>query len=251
MNPETNEDIANAKSARKFMWILMLIPIGLGVGVVMSNINFRKVEAAKADVAQFRVSQSFDKANFQDDMEKIFRSSDKDSDYFLRYISSTLGINNYLTKIPYQGHDQYLGYYDIKGKDDQSVTAVVVELDENNPIAKSALLAIPTEVIKSLAGEKGFSHKLRFIFLPEKFDGNEKKLLLKKEQMKNIFILRAGGEFTTNDDIAWRMKDNVWQHPAIAYPHESVSDRITLGQVEMALKAAVELKAKLESEMQK
>ena len=250
MTPETGQDIQDAKSAKKFMWILMLIPIGLGVGVVLSNINFRRVEAEKADIAQYRASQTFDKASFQDDMGKIFLSEDKDTDYFLRHISSTLGINNYLTKIPSQEDGFNLGYYDIKGKDKKSVTAVVIELDESNPVAKASLLAIPTAVIKSLAGEKGFSHTLRFVFLPKKYDGNERNIRLKEEELKEVFILRAGGSFTTNDEISWRVEGTIWQHPALAYPHESVSDRITPGQVELSLNAARQLKTFLEKEMQ-
>lgn len=254
MTPESKqdseEDIKNAKSAKKFIWILMLIPIGLGVGVVLSNINFRRVEAEKADVAQFRASQTFDKVSFQDDMEKIFLSKDKDSGYFLRHISSTLGINNYLTTILSQGSEIQLGYYDIIGKDKKSITAVVIELDESNPVAKASLLAIPTAVIKSLAGEKGFSHTLRFVFLPVKYDGNERNLRLKGEELKEIFILRPGGGFTTNDEMNWRVEESIWQHPAMAYPHESVSDRITPGQVELSLNAARQLKTLLEKVMQ-
>lgn len=250
MISEAGQDIKDAKSAKKFMWILMMIPIGLGVGVVLSNINFRKAEAAKADIAQYRASQTFDKDSFQDDMEKIFLSKDKDTDYFLRHISSTLGLNNYLTQIPCQGYERNLGYYEIIGEDKKSVTAVVIELDESNPVAKSSLLAIPTAVIKSLAGEKEFKHTLRFIFLPIKYDGNERNLHQKGEELKKFFILRAGGSFSTNDEISWRAEKDVWQHPALAYPHESVSDRITQGQVELSLNAARQLKLMLETEME-
>ena len=37
-----NEEIQDAKSAKKFLFILMLIPVGLGIGVVLSNVNFRR-----------------------------------------------------------------------------------------------------------------------------------------------------------------------------------------------------------------
>ena len=249
MTQETAQDTKDAKSAKKFMWILMLIPFGLGVGVVLSNINFRKKEAAKTDVAQYRASQTFDKASFQDDMAKIFLSKDENADYLLRHISSTLGINNYLTKIPSQGSNAGLGFYDIKGEDEKTITAIVIELDESNPVAKSSLLAIPNAVIKSLAGEKGFPHTLRFVFLPKKHDGNKRNLRQKGEKLKAVFILRAGGDFSINDELDWRATENVWQHPALAYPHESVSDRITPGQVELSLQAARQLKMMLEEEM--
>lgn len=249
MTPETEQDIKDSKSAKKFMWILMLIPIGLGVGVVLSNINFRKKEAAKADMTQYRASQIFDKAAVEDDMAKIFHSKGKTTDYFLRHISSTLGINNYLTILPVHGYGANLGYYDIKGKDKEIITAVVIELDESNPVAKSSLLAVPTAVIKSLAGEKGFTHTLRFIFLPKKYDDNKLNIRQKGETLKDVYIIRAGGGFTLNDEISWRANENVWQHPALAYPHESVSDRITPGQVEISLQAAKQLKLQLEKEM--
>lgn len=249
MTPDTAQDIKDSKSAKKFMWILMLIPIGLGLGVVLSNINFRKKEEAKADVAQYRASQTFDKAAFQDDMAKIFLSQDETADYFLRHVSSTLGINNYLTILPIQSYGANLGYYDIKGEDEQTITAVVVELDESNPVAKSSLIAVPTAVIKSLAGEKGFTHTLRFVFLPKKYDANERDLRQKDEELKAAYIIRAGGNFTTNDEISWRVTEDIWQHPALAYPHESVSDRITPGQLELSLLAAKQLKILLEKEM--
>jgi hypothetical protein len=250
MTPKIEQDTKDVKSARKFMCILMLIPIGLGVGVVLSNINFRKNEAAKTDIAQYRASQTLDKASFKDDMAKIFLSKDENTDYLLRHISSTLGINNYLTKLLSQGYGASLGFYDIKGENAKFITAVVIELDESNPVAKSSLLAIPTAVIKSLAGEKGFQHTLRFVFLPKKYDGNKLNLRQKDEELKAVFILRAGGDFSINDEITWRVTDNVWQHPAMAYPHESVNDRITPGQVEFSLQAARRLKLMLEEEMQ-
>jgi|TARA_B110000908_G_scaffold172650_1_gene241659 hypothetical protein len=250
MNPETGQEIKDAKSAKKFMWILMLIPIGLGLGVVLSNINFRKKEAAKTDIAQYRASQIFDKDSFQDDMAKIFLSQDENTDYFLRHISSTLGINNYLTILPTQGYSSNLGYYDIKGEDEKIITVVVIELDESNAVARSSLLAISTAVIKSLAGEKRFPNTLRFVFLPKEHDGNRRNLMQKDEELEAVFNLRAGGGFSLNDKINWRATENIWQHPAMAYPHESVSDRITPGQVELSLQAAKQLKMMLQKEMQ-
>lgn len=249
MTTDAEQDAKDAKSAKKFFWILMLIPIGLGIGVVTSNINFRKSEEAKSDIAQYRASQTFDKAALKDDMEKILISKDEGTDYFLRQISSSLGINNYLTTQPSHGYGPNLGYYEIKGRDEEAITAVVIELDESNPVGKSALLAIPTAVIKSLAGEKEFPHTLRFVFLPKKYMGKKLNLRQKGEKLKSLFIIRAGGHFSTNDDIEWRNESDVWQHPAMAYPHKSVSDHITPGQVELSLVAAQQLKKILESEM--
>ncbi len=247
MNSEQEQD---AKSAKKFLWILMMIPIGLAIGVVTSNVNFREAEESKADLEQFKVSQMFDRSAIEDDMEKILLSKDENADYFLRHISSTLGINHYLTVRSSPGYGANLGYYDIKGRDNERITVVIVELDESNPVAKAALLAVPVAVIKSLAGEKGFSHTLRFVFLPKKYDDNSSNLREKGEDLESYFMIRAGGGFTINDDISWKRGD-VWYHPAMAYPHESVSDYITPGQVELSLEAAVQLKELLVAEMQK
>jgi len=251
MTSKVAQDAKDVKSARKFLWILMLIPIGLGAGVVMSNINFRKKENERSDIIQYRASQVFDRAAIEDDMRKIFLSEGEDSDYFLRHVSSTLGINNYLTIEPTQGYGANLGYYDIKGDDVAVITAVVVELDESNSVAKSALLAIPTAVIKSLAGEKGFANTLRFVFLPKQYAGNKRDIRRKGEELKSFYVLRAGGDFSINDDIEWRVEGEVWRHPAMAYPHESVNDRVTLGQVELALRAAGQFKKVIEAELQK
>ena len=250
MNSGEEQDAKDAKSAKKFFWILMMIPIGLGIGVVTSNVNFREAEESKADLEQFKVSQVFDRSGIEDHMEKILLWRRENADYFLRHISSTLGINHYLTVRPSSGYGANLGYYDIKGSDEERITAVIVELDESNPVAKAALLAVPTAVIKSLAGEKGFSHTLRFVFLPKKYDGNSSNLKVKGEALESYFMIRAGGGFTINDDVSWR-KGDVWYHPAMAYPHESVSDYITPGQVELSLQAAVQLKELLVAEMQK
>ncbi len=249
MNSEAEKDTQDERSAKKFFWILMLIPIGLGIGVVSSNINFRKKEEAKYDIAQYRASQTFDKAALLDDMEKLILSKDENNDDLLRQISSSLGINNYLTTKPSQGYSANLGYYDIKGDDEETITAVIIELDESNPVGKAALVAIPTAVIKSLAGEKDFPHTLRFVFLPKKYAGNKLNLRQKGEELKSFFIIRAGGDFTTNDPIDWRKGSDFWQHPAMAYPHESVSDHITPGQVELSLTASQQLKKMLVLEM--
>lgn len=246
-----NTDAKDGKSAKKFLFILMLIPIGLGVGVFLSNINFRKQEDEKAQLEQFKVSQVFDKADIEDDMKKIAASAGEGTDYFLRHISSTLGINNYLTRRPTDDTNSIIGYYDIKGEDEKVITAVIVELNEQNPVANSALLAIPTAVIKSLNGEKGFSHTLRFIFLPKEHKGNQLNLKVKGEVVKSHFIIRAGGDFTLDDEIAWKSDNNVLQHSAMTYPHESLRDSITAGRVELALQAARQLKVILELEMQK
>lgn len=251
MSVEATQEAKDMKSAKKFMWILMLIPIGLGVGVVTSNINFRKAEEAKADTSLYRASQIFNKAGLEDDMTKILLSQGEGADYFLRHISSTLGINNYLTVDPIQGSGSNRGFYDVEGEDAKSVTAIVIELDESNPVAKSSLLAIPAAVIKSLAGEKDFTHTLRFIFLPKKYDGNEFLLKEKGERLKSHIIIRAGGDFSLNDDIKWREENLVWRHPAMAHPHESVDDYITEGQVELSMQAALDLKKSIELMMVK
>ncbi len=246
-----NTEAQDRKTAKKFLCILMLIPIGLGVGVVLSNINFRKQEDEKAQLEQFKVSQVFDRADIEDDMKKIVTSSGEESDYFLRHISSTLGINNYLTRRHTDDANSISGYYDIKGEDEKAITAVVVELNELNPVAKSVLLAVPTAVIKSLNGEKGFSHTLRFVFLPKGYEGDKLNLKIKGEVMKSHFIIRAGGNFTLDDEVAWKLDNNVLQHSAMAYPHESLRASITQSRVELALQAARQLKGILELEMQK
>ena len=245
------EEIQNAKSAKKFLFILMLIPIGLGCGVALSNINFRKEEEKKSKLEQFKVSELFDKDNLQDDMEKILASSGEDYNYFLRHISSTLGINNYLVTRPTQEDDGSLGYYDIVGEDEEKITVVIVELDEVDSVAKSSLLAAPTAVIKSLAGEKSFSHTLRFVFLPKKFTGNQLNLRVKGESIVSHYLIRVGGGFTLDDEVAWRSLDGVWSHPAMALPHESLRGKITEGRVALTLQAARQLKSILEAEMQK
>jgi hypothetical protein len=256
MNLEEEKEVKeaqDAKSAKKFLWILMLIPIGLAVGVVTSNINFRAAEKEKEDLEQFKVSQTFDRNAIKDDMEKVVLSVDEDSDYFLRHISSTLGINNYLTIRTSPSYSKNIGYYDITGEDKKSISAVVVELNETNPVAKSALIAIPTAVIKSLAGEKNFSNTLRFVFLPQKYDGEPLNLILKSEELKELIVIRPGGGFTLNDEISWRKTlsgiESVWLHPAMAYPHESVSNYVTPGQVELTLQAALHLKEMITAKM--
>jgi len=252
MTPEAQQEEIDKKSARKFLWILMLIPIGLGVGVVLSNINFRRVEANKNDVTQFRISQEIRRDGLVDDIQKLFTSQSQSSDYFLRHISSTLGINNYLTMKPSSDEGASLGFFDIKGKKEDAITAVIVELDEKNAVAKSSLVAITSAVIQGLAGEREFSFTLRFIFLPSRFSGKLGDLTQKGEKLKQKVFLRAGGNFTINDPILWKIsEDNNWQHPATDYPHESVSDRITEGQIELSLQAARQLKVRLLDLMQK
>jgi len=245
----TKQEVQDAKSAKKFLFILMLIPIGLGVGVVMSNVNFRKQEEEKAQLERFKVSQLIDKDSFRDDMEKILASDDESPDYFLRHISSTLGINNYLTRRPTYVDGGILGYYDIEGENEKQITAVIIELDSSDSVVKSSLLAIPTAVIKSLAGEKEFSHTLRFVFLPEKYQGNELNLRVKGESLKSQFLIRGGGNFTLDEEVKWKSSEGVWQHPAMTYPHESLRRKITDGRVELGLQAARQLKAILEDEM--
>jgi len=226
------------------------MPIGLGLGVVLSNINFRKQEDKKAEMEQFKVSQLINKDDFRDDMGKIVSSHGEDPNYLLRHISSTLGLNNYLTRRPSQNDEGILGYYDIKGDDEKVITAVIVELDvDTDPVAKASLIAIPTAVIKSLAGEKDFPHTLRFVFLPKKYQGDPLNLRVKGESIESQFLIRVGGEFTLDDDVAWRSSGYVWQHPAMVEPHESLRGKLTEGRVELAIQAAHQLKSLLAEKM--
>ena len=128
---------------------------------------------------------------------------------------------------------------------------MIIELDEEVSVAKSSLLAVPTAVIKSLAGEKTFTHTLRFVFLPKKFSGNQLNLRVKGESIKSQYLLRTGGDFTLDDEVAWKSIDGVWQHPALAFPHESLRGKMTDGRIELSLQAARQLKGILEVEMQK
>ena len=181
------------ESSNKYIWLLLILPLGLMVGTVTSTCSHLKDDMAENDFSRYRVSQNWDKKSLRDDMEKVLLVGKDDGEILLKNTSSSLGLHSYLKIRATQNYGPKLGIYDIKGDDEDKITAVVVELDHSPSLAKAALLGAVIAEIKSLAGETNFSHTLRFVFLTKStsLEQMEGEIVTGNERLDSYLLLRT------------------------------------------------------------
>ncbi len=236
-------EVENA-SMTKYWWILMIIPIGLIIGTVTSTCNHLKHDKEKDEMAEYRVSEDFNKQSLEDDLRKAFATPKQDSKITLKGISSSNGLNHYLKLRPVRDGTGALGYYDVKSEDEDNsgqIVAIVTELDEENAASRAAMIAIKIAVMKSVFGETNFKHTLRFVFIPNRksnIEVNSEILTLKGEKLVDFYLLRPMDQ-PNFEKVRWIEENNIISHPAL---DRKLGEALTEQQLNLAFEAAKQLR---------
>ena len=234
-------------SVTKYWWFLMIIPIGLIVGTITSTYNHLKHDREKDEMAEYRVSEDISKRSLEDDLRKAFETPNQDPKITLKGISSSNGLNHYLKLRLVGDGTGSLGYYDVKSekKDNQDqVFAVVIELDEVDPVSRATMIAVKVATMKSVFGETDFKYTLRFVFLPSKASNILEKpeiLTMKGEDLVGYYILKPMDQ-PTYDKVGWAISGNVISHPALDRRAEQI---LTERQINLTFEAAKQLRVLL------
>lgn len=248
---------AEPSRQRSSFWLLvMLLPIGLFVGVVTSTCSHLHQDAAKKEAEKFQASVNLSKPDIADDLQKAFAYDPRDVGKRLRFIASSIDQRNF--------HFQYIkgtegqenarqGYFEIKGKRENEYTVVLIPMLESTGIPRAARESVAIAVVKSLAGEKKFTHSLRFIFYPRKLLADqavEAQLSLDVNGTPRVReVLYLSTEELAGEQVAggWLRNGHAWSHEALVL--EEGEEGISMHRIDTCYQAAASLRSYLLGKM--
>lgn len=212
------------KSARKYWWIIMLIPIGLAVGTVTSLVNHLSKNKEEEAQEQFKVAVELNAKDIENALKKslIFGKRNLDSEIGL---SNTESVKRFIqgdvspggtgqqwqsAKIATtQNKTIKLSYTDIVGSNEDDIVAVVIELVSEKSKADASKIAITPAIIRSLLKEKPLS-TIRFVLTPITQSANThaedlKRVTLKYDQkLLHTIVLKEQETVELSDVDDWK-----------------------------------------------
>ncbi len=225
-----------AGNSKKYLWIIMILPIGLIIGTITSAYNHIKSDLEKNDGSAHWVSVDFDPKSIKADIELAFNHPTTENEMQIRRISSALGLDAYLSTRMLKDNQGKVGYLDIESEESDEIVVVVVELDQQDAVAKSTQIGLSVAVIKSLLGEKKFTKTLRFIYVPETKSASElvKQVIERGEKLTDLYILRPSTLQTDLEDrVRWLSvqvagfgKVHVLSHPAFNVGKQELTPKL-------------------------
>lgn len=212
------------KSARKFLWILMLLPIGIAVGSITSLVNhLSKNQEAEAQ-EEYKVAVALNAKDITNAMKKSLL-------FGKRNLTSEIGLTNTESvkrfikgDVSPGGTGQQwedakvttsnnrtikLSYTDIQGADKDQIIAVVIELVGKKNKADTSKIAITPAVIRSLLKEKPLT-TIRFVLTPSTGSASQhaeeiRRVSLKKNQtLLHTIVLKEQDEVKLSDTDEWK-----------------------------------------------
>ncbi|SHJ62283.1 hypothetical protein SAMN02745181_2202 [Rubritalea squalenifaciens DSM 18772] len=235
-SPDHTEEQINQRSARKYWWLLMLLPIGLAVGTITSLVQHLRKDQIEQEQAAFKVAVEL---NVQDigtamdgalvigerNMEsELGRKNIRSTRRFIEGVVSPGGTGLQFQKVKSTNIDEktvYQSYVDITKyqkdklenkvlplKQERQVIAVLIELEGEKTRGNAAKLAIIPSVIRSLAEFKPET-TLRFILAPARKDlsghlaDTRQQLLGEKETLLALIVLKEKPDATAAEANDW------------------------------------------------
>ncbi|MEO1858182.1 MAG: hypothetical protein ABGY95_12570 [Rubritalea sp.] len=213
------------KSARKFWWIIMILPIGLVIGTVTSVINHLRQNEEKEAQLEFKVAVALNAKDIQIAMEraqllgernlstKLGRKNTSSVSRFIQGSVSPGGTGIQFTKANTNasGENQLqLAYADIEGAKKNEFVAVVIELIGEKGQADTAKLGLTPSLIRSLA-EANPTYTLRFILSPETQSASKHAQSLRrntlsseKQKLHKVIVLKEQDSVDISDPNDWK-----------------------------------------------
>ncbi|MFC5050335.1 hypothetical protein ACFPK9_06900 [Rubritalea spongiae] len=265
-------DSVDKKSARKYWWIIMLLPIGLAAGTILSLINHLKQNEKQEEHNQYKVAVALNAKDIETGMQRalllgertldtdIGRANLQSASRFIQGSVSPGGTGQQFDnshRLKHDGHPINLSFVDIEGVQENDFTVVVIELSHKKSKGDAAILGLTPSVIRSLAEAQPLN-TLRFVLTPytQSTDAHaaqiSKELLNRKQSLNKLLVLKTQDSVGISDLFDWvSTSDNSKPvelessthleitHPALlAEPVDSISP----AQVIATLKAADQLR---------
>lgn len=215
------------KSARKYWWIIMLLPVGLAVGTITGLYQHLRKDQTEQEQAEFKVATDLNVNDLysvmrnardlgtRDPSSEIGRKNIRTANRFIQSIISPGGTGQQFSKTKLSnidGQTLYLNHTDIKGTNPSQVVAVVIELEGSNTKGNTTKLAIFPSLVRSLLEAKP-NKTIRFILTPQNqpleqiTNQIQRKLIARGETLASLILLREKPTVSTADSDDWTLLD--------------------------------------------
>ena len=218
--------LTDTKSARKFWWIIMILPVGLVIGTVTSLVNHLRQNEEKEAQLEFQVAVALNAKDIEITMDRALLLGQRNLTTELgrnntqtvsRFIQGSVspggtGIQFTETNINSAGNRKIkLAYADIIGAKKNDFVAVVIELVGEKGKADAAKLGLTPSLIRSLSEAKP-THSLRFVLSPETQSAKKHAESLRnntlesnKQRIHKVIVLKQQDEVEISDPNDWKI----------------------------------------------
>ena len=260
-------DSEDKKSARKFLWILMILPIGLIAGTVLSLINHLDHDKKEKEHNQFKVAVALNAADIKTAMERPLllgersettefgRKNTQTARLFLQGSVSPAGSGLIFSEkraLSVNGDSPFVSYVDIPGINEDEIILVVIELVDKKSKGDASKLGLTPSLIRSLIDEKPLK-TIRFVFTPtmrsaEEHANSLSELILEKKQtLDKVIVLKTQPEVSVTDTNDWTSLTQSEERIELTHPvlHATAVDTISDTHLEATLNATDQLRTYL------
>lgn len=255
------------KSARKFFWIIMILPLGLLVGTILSVINHLDHDKKEKEHNQFKVAVALNADDIKTGMERSLligersettefgRKNTQTVRLFLQGSVSPAGSGLIFTEkraLSVNGDAPFVSYVDIPGINEDEILLVVIELVDKKSKGDASKLGLTPSLIRSLIDEKPLK-TIRFVFTPTTRSAEEhanalsELTLKKKNKLAKVIVLKTQPEVAISDLNDWKHLTASTEHIEITHPalHATEIEVITDAHLAATLKATNQLRTLL------
>jgi hypothetical protein len=214
------------KSARKYWWIIMILPIGLVIGSITSVVHHLRQNEEKESQQEFQVAVALNANDIESAMThslligkrniatEVGRNNILAVNRFIQGAVSPGGTGLQFTEVNITTHEQKklrLAYTDIEGFKKNEFVVLVIELVGKKGKSDAAKLGITPSLIRSLAEAKPL-YSLRFVLSPETQSADQHAQSLRKhtlssqkQRLHKVIVLKEQNEVKITDPNDWNI----------------------------------------------
>lgn len=215
------------KAPKKYVWILVILPIGLLVGTITSLVQHLRKDSQAQDQQQFQSPTSLNAADIRKSMQASLLLGKRETTSipgrkhltttrrFIEGDVSPAGTGHQFISKPMlsiDGQTIPLSYVDLPGKKPKNIIAIIIELPGESGKGDSAKLSITPALIHALTQHNG-SHTLRFVLSPITADADThyqhlKRLTLSSdERLLSTIVLKLCDLLPLDAELQWMLSD--------------------------------------------
>jgi hypothetical protein len=214
------------KSARKYWWIIMILPIGLVVGSITSVVHHLRQNEEKESQKEFQVAVALNADDIESAMTlslligkrnittEMGRNNIQAVNRFIQGAVSPGGIGLQFTGVNITTNGQKklsLAYTDIEGDKKNEFVVLVIELIGEKGKSDAAKIGLSPSLIRSLAGDKPL-YSLRFVLSPETLSASQHAQSLRKHTLSSrkqilhkVIVLKEQDVVNITDPNDWKI----------------------------------------------
>lgn len=218
--------LTDNKSARKFWWIIMILPIGLVIGTVTSVVNHLRQNEEKEAQLEFQVAVALNAKDIDSTMERslligkrhtatdVGRNNIQAVNRFIQGSVSPGGTGIQFTETNIKSADNRkikLAYADVPGTKKNDFVVLVIELIGEKGRADAAKIGLTPSLIRSLTEAEPL-YSLRFVLSPETKNAKQHAETLRnhtltshKQEIRKVIVLKEQENVDITDPNDWKI----------------------------------------------